>query len=259
MFHWQNLDEKPVSHDKGSLLRHGRAWWHVGRVRVMGSWLLGRWNCRAELAVHPDSEDTFLVGLAVPGLSAWLGLGVSHRGFLDRLNRACRRPDQKYGNGRRTGFAFHGGALWWHLWADDGEWRRTDSRWRYGHLNFADAVLGRQNYSERALESRSILVPMPEGSYAGTATLYEARWQRPRWPWPHVRATVKIEVPKGIPHAGKGENSWDCGDDATFGISCAAASIEEAIGKMVAGALHDRRRYGNASTQGEAVMAGGSR
>jgi hypothetical protein len=47
-----------------------------------------------------------------------------------------------------------------------------------------------------------------------------------------------------VPFPGKGENSWDCGEDASYGFGCAAETLEEGIGKFVASKLRDRGRNG---------------
>ena len=84
-------------------------------------------------------------------------------------------------------------------------------------------------------------------SYRAALKLEECEWKRPRWPWPVRRRTASIDVPKGIPHQGKGENSYDCGEDATFGLGCEAWTVDEAISKMVASVLKSRAKYdGNA-------------
>jgi hypothetical protein len=65
-----------------------------------------------------------------------------------------------------------------------------------------------------------------------------------------------VKIPGGIPHQGKGENAWDCGDDATFGLGCSARTVPEAIGEVVAVCLKDRRSYGEtAETRGRIALA----
>lgn len=47
-----------------------------------------------------------------------------------------------------------------------------------------------------------------------------------------------------IPVPGKGENSWDCGEDATYAFSCMADSVEDGIASLVRSILVRRRKYG---------------
>jgi hypothetical protein len=53
---------------------------------------------------------------------------------------------------------------------------------------------------------------------------------------------VDLDIPGGIPHEGKGENSWDCGMDGLFG--CSGATVAEAIANAVRHTQRDRERYG---------------
>jgi hypothetical protein len=56
-----------------------------------------------------------------------------------------------------------------------------------------------------------------------------------------------------VPFPGKGENSWDCGEDATHGYYGPAASIEDAVGNLVTSTLKRRRKYGGRDWKPEAV------
>ena len=51
-----------------------------------------------------------------------------------------------------------------------------------------------------------------------------------------------------IPHQGKWENSWDCGDDATYSMSCSAKSPEEALEKLRVSSEKTRGKYGMVSS-----------
>src|SRR5690606_25314615 len=80
----------------------------------------------------------------------------------------------------------------------------------------------------------------------GKASLYISTWKRPRWPFATRIRRVQIDMDKDeqIPVMGKGENSWDCGEDATYGITVAADTIEAGVAKLVESILRSRRRYG---------------
>jgi hypothetical protein len=62
------------------------------------------------------------------------------------------------------------------------------------------------------------------------------------WPLTHRSALVESET--GVPVPGKGENSWDCGEDALYSLSTTAATIDEAIEKFKASVMKTRERYG---------------
>lgn len=253
-FHWQNLNERRGG-STGTILRHGRAWLHLGRYTLGWEWSIGRATCHAYVTVRPSGDSTIGGSIAVPGVALYAHLDAPW-GHADRMDDLTRRPGSKYGTDRRTGVSVSDWMIRWDLWADDMEWRPREDRWRHGYLNVLDLLGGRAIHSERDIESRQVVVPMPEGCYPATARLYESTWKRRRWPFARRLMRITLDIPAGIPHRGKGENSWDCGDDATYGLTCNADSIEDGIGKAVASALEDRRRYGRTSdTPREPILA----
>jgi hypothetical protein len=146
-------------------------------------------------------------------------------------------------------------------------WRRDSPWYRKGiRVDFLDLLLGRIRSTDRHVPIRGylvdvrtgkadVMVPMPEGSYRASVEIVEVTCRRPRWPFPRRYMRARVDIPAGIPHAGKGENSWDCGDDATYGISCPASYVEEAVAKLVESVLCSRKEYGAASDQGALVLA----
>lgn len=51
----------------------------------------------------------------------------------------------------------------------------------------------------------------------------DAYWFRPRIPfalWKRQVQRMHLEIKHPPGYAGKGENSWDCGDDASYGVTC---------------------------------------
>lgn len=93
----------------------------------------------------------------------------------------------------------------------------------------------------------TVTVRMPEGPYRAAARVGRVRWNRRLWPgrW-HWRGS--IEVPSGIPLPGKGENSWDCDDDAVYGCTFAVEDERpdphELANRLALDALRTRVRYG---------------
>ncbi len=156
------------------------------------------------------------------------------------------------GHSRAIGCYFSDWTFRYSLWVGDfASWSRTFPWcrwWRQGSFDFRN-LLGKQTYRRwdvgNAIE---IQIPMPEGVYAALAQRETARWKRPLW-FAKVRDFVDVKIPKGIPFAGKGENSWDCGDDGLFGYGVEGHSIEKAIGHGVESVLASRRKYGHASPE----------
>ncbi len=182
----------------------------------------------------------FSVSLAVPLLfSFWLhvhGFGPMRRAALWLLRNAKHED-------RETSLRVHDWTLWWTVWRDNSSWSSSTPRWREGNFCLPDFLLGRPAYSERVLKRAETVIPMAEASYPATVELRDDTWKRPRWFSKRLlRATVNI--PKGVPFPGKGENSYDCGQDATFGLSCCASTVEGAVAAVVESVLRSRRRYG---------------
>lgn len=107
----------------------------------------------------------------------------------------------------------------------------------------------RHEKDESAVRTATVVVRLPEGDYPATYTAERVRWQRPRWfraPWVW---RCSIEVEGGVPVPGKGENSWDCGDDATHSIAFAVTEEPmepyEAAQRFAMDVLRSRQRHGS--------------
>jgi hypothetical protein len=113
-----------------------------------------------------------------------------------------------------------------------------------GSVRTRDWLLGRMRCETTKGEPEPVVIPMPEGNYPGTLRQEHRVWKRKRWPWPSkTRSDFWIDMEVGIPTPGKGENSYDCEDDAIFGTG--GASRSEAIGNVTKAALRQRERYGS--------------
>ena len=139
--------------------------------------------------------------------------------------------------------SIHDWSIWWNLWTDSMGWKSTTPKWRNGYFHILDFLLGKAEYSSKTVEERDVEIPMPEKNYPAHIKLNEDTWKRPRW----VAKTIKridAKIPDGIPHEGKGENSWDCGEDCCLGMFAPANSIAQGVGIIVGSVLHDRVKYG---------------
>lgn len=203
-----------------------RFWWTIiGRFGINADINMFHNSCGIAVTVGTGHVQFYI---AVPFIvSFWLTIG---------------RDDEAWE--REISLKFHNWALWWSIWRDPmGGWSSRESKLRTGSLHFDNLIFGKAVYSSEVLEERDIVVPMPEKSYAAKATRTMDRWKYPRR-FTREIMRVQIEVPEGIPHEGKGENSYDCGPDATYSMCTPAKSIAEAVGNMVGSSLHDRVHYG---------------
>jgi hypothetical protein len=224
-WHWQNLNMEDKK--KGSGLIDGRAWLRGPRWNFHVEWHFFRTD--AALTLHVDGEGTTF-HLALPFLIS-LYVGIDEVRWL-RL---------KGWDGRDLGIRVFDWAIWFDFW--DSQNGNGPSRNFCFHID--DFFLGRSVYSDRTLEDGiQVAVEMPEGNYPATVRLFESSWKRPRWPWPKIVKRAEIEMQKPIPIPGKGENSWDMDDDATFSMVCAASTVQEAVVTLQRSILRDRERYG---------------
>ena len=132
-----------------------------------------------------------------------------------------------------------------------GEWwvnMNDEPRKRHFYWFLQDKIFGRAKYSEKVLEEGNIEVDMPEGVYKGTFKRFVSYWKRPRWPFVQSLHRMSFDIPAGIPHEGKGENSWDMGMDATFGTTFPieeGAGVFKAVKDFAIRCLIERQKYGS--------------
>jgi len=157
--------------------------------------------------------------------------------------RIMKKWSDKY-EGRVIEFSIHDWTLWWKMWTDPHSWTNTTPKWKDGNFNILDFFFGRDKYTRKDLYSADLDLELSERTYKVSVIMHEDTWKRPRWPIPAklIRADLEPDIP--IPTPGKGENSWDCGEDATFSMTCQASTPEEAIIKLRDDILRDRKKYG---------------
>lgn len=232
-FHWQNLNERAGgAHGPGIV--HGRAWWRIGqRFKIGWSWHLWTHLCHAYVEFGSSSDHDLTLSLAFPPVAFWLH-------FEGLIPWSWHRwwPD------RKISVAIHNWMLWWVLWKDDNSWSSDTPRWRQGSWEPARTFFGPDVYSDRPVRFERVVIPLPEGNLEGAVKIHLSTWKRPRWPWPKtmLRATIKPDRAAVVP--GKGENSWDCGDDAIFELTCPAKTPAMAVAAYVEAVLRDREKYG---------------
>jgi hypothetical protein len=230
--------------------RHGfRAWWHLrsGKRNRVVSTEVNWWARFCHIGVEVGDEG-WEFSLAFPPLAVWLqfdlGWWVPRRKHVFHWdnNREVWLPDH-----REFKLAIHNWTIWFTPWGKWGEWSRADPWWVRGvSWNIQDFALGRVQYTQETIgDPLDVSIPMPEGVYRAVFTPQRQTWKRPRW-FSQVRESFDIQIPKGIPFAGKGENSWDCGDDGLFGMG-AEGSVQDAIARVRETVLERRRRYGSPS------------
>lgn len=142
--------------------------------------------------------------------------------------------------------------LRWMLWMSPWEYRSSDPFWRRGSFNLLDAVFGRERVSsETSSQLWEVTVPMPERSYKGIVHEETVTVSRSRWPFKfgpkalfhrYKRLDIRMNDGDCIPIPGKGENSWDCDDDAIYGMNSPGSDLVRFVSDLVHSALSTRRK-----------------
>ena len=240
VYGWISNENERVDGTYGSLLRHARAWLHFGNTCWGMEWSIPSHFCHIGIEFAGFSDHDVCVKFATPLFAFWLH--VENLISWDWKRRIAR--DHWFNQGRELEVAIHNQGIWFKLWTAEDDTYGKRSQWRNFVIYPLDILLGKVQYSCQKLKTETVEIPMPEGTYPATVTMECAKWKRPRWPIAQVRLGADVDIPKGVPIPGKGENSWDCDDDAIFGMSCAARNPEEAVAKVVESALRTRKRYG---------------
>lgn len=230
--------------------RSWRGWLYMGRFQL-GAEVSWRWRGGFIATWAYDGQEAFCKWcLAVPGLFLHLSLTTPYswkwlRPFDGEYGEACRE----------FGLRTIGHDLQLCLGHDPmGTYYGTRGRFRWLHhlwknqiitLFREDWILGRARFTKETLET-DIPVTVDVGQwdgdvYHGTATREHFTWKRRFSTQERTDYWIEMDHP-GIPFPGKGENSWDCGDDATYGFG--GASIESAIARILEDTKKTRLRHG---------------
>lgn len=235
--------------------------WYLGTI-AKGWWRLGPWKGMEhfELELAIGGEDNMAqAGIVLPFLGrVHAGIRVPRRltkgwiyqrrswmlrvGYVGRWVELLIASDEDM---RDTGMvSYYRDKI---ARGEELSWSRA-ALWPGWHLTFRpelrDRLLGRRARHEEILKAVRAVVPMPEGNYPCTVTLTRSEFRRPRWPFNRLvtyNANVEPDVP--IPVPGKGENSWDCDDDAIYSSFMGARSVAEAVTEVAQSALRTRERY----------------
>jgi hypothetical protein len=246
-FHWQNLNERNGG-GTGPGIVNGRAWWHFGPAngRPHGSTIGVQWvfHRRFEIGArverhHVGDEHDFSGSIHL----AWFSFYLHTERLMPRWWLA---PGPGYVSREyKLSFAWEEWRVSWAWGGDPMSWSSRDPWWKNGSRSLKDVFFGRMKYREGEPERHRIAVQMPEGTYTGTCVMRADSWKRPLW-FRRVIRRAHIDMDKGqhVPFPGKGENSWDCGEDGIYGMTCVARDQYDAAAQVAASALRSRERYG---------------
>jgi hypothetical protein len=168
-------------------------------------------------------------------------------------------------DGRCYGFYTYEWALSWKWNQRINESLSGGPWWKQFYFRIDDFFLGRTEYMTHDLmDAENVAFKLGGKEFImDSVRWYDATWFRRRIPLSlygkkMVRAEMKINKPPM--RSGKGENSWDCGDDGTFGLTTTweherptwlnkKQMTKLAVQDYVTEVLKDAKRYG--SSDGE--------
>lgn len=240
---------------------HGR-FWRYGRLYLRrysgeeGAERL-RWEVNWQWSLLKKGSLGFSIGTGTSDghLSASLHLGRLGAWYFNGAGPLFKPMAWVQGKAfpreRELSLRMHYGLICWNLWtATMG--RNAKARWRERCWNWQRFIGWMpQHVRWETLEVVRTVVPMPEGTYDATVEIQRGTWRRRRlfslMPKVH-RFSYEITPDEPIPVPGKGENSWDCGDDHIHGQSGPGRTMHEAVSGLVDSAYRQRTQYGGGPT-----------
>lgn len=200
-----------------------RKHWHFGE-KYIGLELSG-FTSTPSIGFESNGDE----GEIMFNLCGGIGIYITLNGFLP--NKWYPKDwSQTYGwlPGRREiSLRFHHWSFWWTFWKDTDSWSNTDSKWKSGSFDFARFFMGRHTCNWTEIRKEMRIVSMPEGNYSVEVVQRQRIDSWERW---FTKKSISWDVRVGyyendkfvkrsIPIEGKGENSWDQGEDGTYSMS----------------------------------------
>lgn len=145
---------------------------------------------------------------------AWIGFGKSNY-----------HDEKRWGiEMNRLAFEF-----FWGCEDKCGNWE-NGTYFRFPWFKATDFIFGKQVHlvqRPRDCDIHKGFIEMPEGKYPALFSFETRIWFRPRSPFRKIRYDTDVDIPIGIPESGKGENSWDCGENALYGTGISGKTKAE--------------------------------
>lgn len=239
---------------------HGR-FWRYGRFYIRSvhdsgpkgweidwQWALGRQSVgwagfSLGTGTGQDDED-FSASISLGRLGSW----YFNAHNLPPFSWLKHLGGRKFPYDRQLSLHLNNGLISWHLWTATMGYHEG-RRWRDRSWNWQRFIGWHpEHISWETLEVVRTVVPMPEGTYDATVELERGTWRRRRlFAWmPKVHHfTGEITPDKPIPVPGKGDNSWDCDDDAIYSSSGPYSTVHQAVAALVDSVYRQRTRYGS--------------
>lgn len=165
--------------------------------------------------------------------------------------------------GRRYGFYWYEWTFWWSWKAKTHESSSKDPKWMRFNFCIPDFLFGRvEVISNEVLSAKNLKFKLSDKEFVINSIVWERnrRFRRhiPISLYSKENYSVDIKIDKPPMRSGKGENSWDCGNDGTYGLGAewkfnipswenVAESKKLAVAYYVDHVLKDAKKYGSGS------------
>jgi hypothetical protein len=242
--HWEIHDFRKYKDETSkfslrNIPSHGRLWLEGKLGDLHLEWAVPNlWPCAA---LNLGGERPLHVTLGVPGAKLYMGL------YTPVLQKLLGRF-QAWEADREVRVDCHDGKIWWNFWTPAQSWSSTTPKWRNGAFGPLDDLFGDERVQSRQsiYSEEGVEIPMPEGVYPAKVCIERISVGRKHLPFREYRFLATINPFKPVPVPGKGENSWDCDEDAVYEMTCPIErnDVTLAIAAFVQSVLNSRRRYG---------------
>lgn len=204
-----------------------RKWWHFNNSKCITIEISG-FDSSPSIYVRFDGDErdvTFHIGWFI---GIWISFErfLSYKWFPKYWSNHTKSflPDES-----EISIKFFGGSLWWNFGVSENWSSYTKNKtWRKGCFHLVDRLKGKHTMNKEILEVKGFVLPFLEGNYNIEVTKTERtdswkRWFTKKYLSFNVRVGYYNEkkewISQGVPVEGKGENSWDCDEDATYEMS----------------------------------------
>lgn len=223
-----------------------RKWWSFGDRKSISIEIAG-WKSSPHIIFQADGDE----GDIMFSISIGIAIYISFAGFIPRSwypTYESSYSQSKIPESREFSIKILDGSLWWDFWVSE-DWASytRNKTWRKGAFHFVDLIKGKHDYRRIDSGRQQFYLPFLEGIYNVEVIKWDRTDSYKRWPtskmitW-EVRAGYYDEKlqwkDRPVPVEGKGENSWDCDEDATWSMSFPGAPYKKDINTPYDAALY---------------------
>lgn len=262
--HWHAINENERLHGgHGPWWQNWRGWLHFYGFREDADRRCASPCIGIEWVCWPKANPGFAVGFELNGefgddhdLAGRLCFGRLFRFYWHCEHVFPRKFKNWLPQNRNFGIELFEEYLWvkFFFYDESETWKPHDhgvwSRWNGFRISWdwKSALMGKTQFTQEVVgEPTLVLIPLPEANYIARVQIERRTWQRSRWPWSLkpfcVRTEADIDIPDGLPVPGKGENSYDCGEDAIHGMGCSETDLPSVIAACVKATMKRRAKY----------------